>query len=196
MSGKQKGSRGRARENADLHAAVEASEAGQVVGSITPEIAATLRLNKSGAIVLNDSGLQHIEDRHGKEIRGLGFTDARAFVDAVLSDVSAVYDVDGSGRKYDLVSRAMTPQGRGMVRLEFAAAGERKGRLVIVTSSLKCWGFGVAHTDRVRGLCRDCHSDRGSRRRQPGKPAQGLFPYRKSGGRIRIRGFRISHLTA
>ncbi len=97
---------------------------GREVGSITPEIAATLRLNKPGTIVLNDIGLQHIEDRHGKEIRGLGFADARAFVDGVLANVSAVYDVDGSGRKYDLVSRAMTPQGRVMVRLEFAAEGD------------------------------------------------------------------------
>lgn len=97
---------------------------GRAVGSISPEIARTLRLDKPGAIVLDDIGLQHIEDRHGKEIRGLGFADARAFVDAVLADVSAVYDVDGGGRKYDLVSRTMTPQGRVMVRLEFAEKGD------------------------------------------------------------------------
>ena len=97
---------------------------GRAVGSISPEIARTLRLDKPGAIVLDDIGLQHIEDRHGKEIRGLGFADARAFVDAVLADVSAVYDVDGGGRKYDLVSRTMTPQGRIMVRLEFAEKGD------------------------------------------------------------------------
>lgn len=97
---------------------------GRAVGSISPEIASTLRLDKPGAIVLDDIGLQYIEDRHGKEIRGLGFADARAFVDAVLADVSAVYDVDGGGRKYDLVSRTMTPQGRVMVRLEFAETGD------------------------------------------------------------------------
>ena len=97
---------------------------GRAVGSISPEIARTLRLDKPGAIVLDDIGLQHIEDRHGKEIRGLGFADARAFVDAVLADVNAVYDVDGGGRKYDLVSRTMTPQGRVMVRLEFAETGD------------------------------------------------------------------------
>lgn len=97
---------------------------GRAVGSISPEIARTLHLDKPGAIVLDDIGLQHIEDRHGKEIRGLGFADARAFVDAVLADVSAVYDVDGGGRKYDLVSRTMTPQGRVMVRLEFAEKGD------------------------------------------------------------------------
>ena len=67
---------------------------GRAVGSISPEIARTLRLDKPGAIVLDDIGLQHIEDRHGKEIRGLGFADARAFVDAVLADVNAVYAVN------------------------------------------------------------------------------------------------------
>ena len=67
---------------------------GRAVGSISPEIARTLRLDKPGAIVLDDIGLQHIEDRHGKEIRGLGFADARAFVDAVLADVNAVYVVN------------------------------------------------------------------------------------------------------
>lgn len=97
---------------------------GRAVGSISPEIARTLRLDKPGAIVLDDIGLQHIEDRHGKEIRGLGFADARAFVDAVLADVNAVYAVNDGGRKYDLVSRAMLPQGRVMVRLEFARTGD------------------------------------------------------------------------
>ena len=97
---------------------------GREVGSIAPDIAARLRLDKPGPIVLDDTGLRHIEDRHGKELRGLGFADARAFVGFVLSRVDAVYDVDGNGRKYDLVSRAMTPQGRVMVRLEFAAEGD------------------------------------------------------------------------
>lgn len=97
---------------------------GRAVGSISPEIARTLRLDKPGAIVLDDIGLQHIEDRHGKDIRGLGFADARAFVDAVLADVNAVYAVNDGGRKYDLVSRAMLPQGRVMVRLEFARTGD------------------------------------------------------------------------
>ncbi len=97
---------------------------GVALGQVTREIAATLSLDKTGAIVLNDIGLQHIEDRHGGEIRALGFPDGREFVKFVLGNLDAVYDVDGNGRKYDLVSRAMRPQGRVMVRLEFAESGD------------------------------------------------------------------------
>ena len=97
---------------------------GREVGRVSPEIARTLRLDKPGSIVLDDKGLHHIEERHGKEICGLGFANARNFVDTVLGNVSAVYDVDGNGRKYDLVSRIMTPQDRVMIRLEFAESGD------------------------------------------------------------------------
>ncbi len=97
---------------------------GREVGRVSPEIARTLRLDKPGSIVLDDKGLHHIEERHGKEICGLGFANARDFVDRVLENVSAVYDVDGNGRKYDLVSRIMTPQDRVMIRLEFAESGD------------------------------------------------------------------------
>ena len=97
---------------------------GREVGSITPEIAARLHLDKPGPIVLDDTGLRHIEERHGEQIRGLGFADARSFVRFVLAQVDAVYDVDGKGRKYDVVTRAMTPMGRVMVRLEFAEEGD------------------------------------------------------------------------
>ena len=97
---------------------------GREVGRVSPEIARTLRLDKPGSIVLDDKGLHHIEERHRKEIRRLGFANARDFVDRVLENVSAVYDVDGNGRKYDLVSRIMTPQGRVMIRLEFAQSGD------------------------------------------------------------------------
>ena len=97
---------------------------GVALGQVTREIAATLSLDKTGAIVLNDLGLQHIEDRHGGEIRALGFPMGREFVKFVLGNLDAVYDVDGNGRKYDLVSRAMRPQGRVMVRLEFAESGD------------------------------------------------------------------------
>ena len=97
---------------------------GREVGSVTPEIAARLHLDKPGPIVLDDTGLRHIEERHGEQIRGLGFADARSFVRFVLAQVDAVYDVDGKGRKYDVVTRAMTPMGRVMVRLEFAEEGD------------------------------------------------------------------------
>lgn len=97
---------------------------GREVGVITEEIAATLALDKPGPIVLDDTGRQHVEERHGKEIRSLGFADAQEFISFVLSHVDAVYAVEGHSRKYDIVSRAMTPQGRVMVRLEFDAAGD------------------------------------------------------------------------
>ena len=97
---------------------------GREVGVITGEIAATLALDKPGPIVLDDTGRRHVEERHGKEIRSLGFADAQEFISFVLSHVDAVYAVEGHSRKYDIVSRAMTPQGRVMVRLEFDAAGD------------------------------------------------------------------------
>ena len=97
---------------------------GREVGVITEEIAATLALDKPGPIVLDDTGRRHVEERHGEEIRSLGFADAQEFISFVLSHVDAVYAVNGNSRKYDIVSRAMTPQGRVMVRLEFDAAGD------------------------------------------------------------------------
>lgn len=81
-----------------------AARNGHEVGRIHPEIAQTLRLGKPGSIWLDDIGTEHIEERHGAEIRGLGFNSVRDFVDFVLGSVNAVYAVDGSGRKYDLVS--------------------------------------------------------------------------------------------
>ncbi len=53
----------------------------------------------------------------------MGFADGREFVNFVLENLDAVYEVDGK-RKYDLVSRARTPQGRVMIRLEFAENGD------------------------------------------------------------------------
>ena len=97
---------------------------GKPVGQVTPEIAATLRMNKPGVIVLDDIGLQHIEERHGKEIRSLGFPNGREFVGFVLGNLDAVYAVNDGGRKYDLISRAMRQHGRVMIRLEFAESGD------------------------------------------------------------------------
>ena len=97
---------------------------GKPVGQVTPEIAVTLRMNKPGVIVLDDIGLQHIEERHGKEIRSLGFPDGREFVGFVLGNLDAVYAVNDGGRKYDLISRAMRQHGRVMIRLEFAESGD------------------------------------------------------------------------
>lgn len=97
---------------------------GLVVGEVTQEIAEKLHLNKPGRIVLDDKGVQHIEEEHGQQIRSLGFSGPQAFVEAVLDNVTAVYAVKDNRRKYDLVSTIMQPYGRVMVRLEFDATGD------------------------------------------------------------------------
>ncbi|MDE7240993.1 MAG: hypothetical protein K2N62_03795, partial [Desulfovibrio sp.] len=97
---------------------------GAEIGAVSPLIAKALHLQKPGEIVLDDVGREHIEKRHGKEIRQLGFENAQEFVSFVLENLDAVYDVDGNGRKYDFVSRARSPQGRVMLRLEFAPEGD------------------------------------------------------------------------
>lgn len=97
---------------------------GLVVGEVTQEMAETLHLNKPGRIVLDDKGVQHIEEEHGQQIRDLGFSGPQAFVEAVLDNVTAVYAVKDNRRKYDLVSTIMQPYGRVMVRLEFDATGD------------------------------------------------------------------------
>ncbi|WP_346666610.1 hypothetical protein [uncultured Mailhella sp.] len=63
---------------------------GKPVGEVTPEIAATLQLNKLGAIVLDETGIQHNRDRHGKELSSMGFS-PEEFVDYVLRNFDAVY---------------------------------------------------------------------------------------------------------
>ena len=95
----------------------------RVVGAITKEMAATLRLNKPGDIILDAKGIEHIEERHGAEIRQAGFAGAREFVNHVLDTVSAIYATESS-RKYDLVARASEKSGRVLVRLEFEQAGD------------------------------------------------------------------------
>lgn len=92
-----------------------------VVGYVSPEIASTLRLNKPGEIMLDEERVQHIEQRHGKEIRAAGFADAETFVNHVLKNIEAVYQA-GSNRKYDLVAKQGTPWQRVIVRLEFDSA--------------------------------------------------------------------------
>ena len=102
----------------------EEEPAPQIVGEIDDEIAQTLPLKKKGKIVLDNEGLQHIEDRHGKELRGLGFKGGRDFVDYVLENKDAVYAVPKVTRKYDIVSRVRKPQSRVMIRLEFSENGD------------------------------------------------------------------------
>lgn len=94
-----------------------------VVGYVSPEIASTLRLNKPGEIMLDEERVQHIEQRHGKEIRAAGFADAEAFVNHVLKNIDAVYQAD-SNRKYDLIAVQPATWKRVVIRLEFDSRGD------------------------------------------------------------------------
>lgn len=94
-----------------------------VVGYVSPEIASTLRLNKPGEIMLDEERVQHIEQRHGKEIRAAGFADAETFVNHVLKNIDAVYQAD-SNRKYDLIAVQPATWKRVVIRLEFDSRGD------------------------------------------------------------------------
>ncbi len=94
-----------------------------VVGYVSPEIASTLRMNKPGEIMLDEERVQHIEQRHGKEIRAAGFADAEAFVNHVLKNIDAVYQAD-SNRKYDLIAVQPATWKRVVIRLEFDSRGD------------------------------------------------------------------------
>lgn len=94
-----------------------------VVGYVSPEIASTLRLDKPGEIMLDEERVQHIEQRHGKEIRAAGFADAEAFVNHVLKNIDAVYQAD-SNRKYDLIAVQPATWKRVVIRLEFDSRGD------------------------------------------------------------------------
>ena len=96
---------------------------GRAVGSISPEIARTLRLDKPGAIVLDDIGLQHIEDRHGGQIRERGFDSVASFVDYVLRKFDALYE-GNQNNSYELVCREQEPFKKVTVKLQFERVGE------------------------------------------------------------------------
>ena len=93
------------------------------VGEITPEIAEKLNLNKPGDIVLDRNALDHIEERHGKELRSAGFKDARELVSYVMDNIDAVYQGNTS-RKYEVVAKAKEPHSRAVIRLEFSPNGD------------------------------------------------------------------------
>lgn len=93
-----------------------------VVGYVSPEIASTLRLNKPGEIVLDKEGLQHIEERHGDEIRDAGFTNAQEFVQDTLSNIAAVYQ-GKDNQSYELISVSDKLNKRAIIRLQFSPDG-------------------------------------------------------------------------
>ena len=93
-----------------------------VVGYVSPEIASTLRLNKPGEIVLDKEGLQHIEERHGDELRDAGFTNAQEFVQDTLSNIAAVYQ-GKDNQSYELISVSDKLNKRAIIRLQFSPDG-------------------------------------------------------------------------
>ena len=56
-----------------------------------------------GKIVCDEEAYAHIWSRHKKELQGLGYESAKAFVDETLANADAVYAAKNSG--YDLVAR-------------------------------------------------------------------------------------------
>lgn len=92
------------------------------MGYVSPEIASTLRLNKPGEIVLDKEGLQHIEERHGDEIRDAGFTNAQEFVQDTLSNIAAVYQ-GKDNQSYELISVSDKLNKRAIIRLQFSPDG-------------------------------------------------------------------------
>ena len=96
---------------------------GREVGSIAPDIAARLRLDKPGPIVLDDTGLRHIEDRHGDQIRASGFSSVPEFVNFVLTYFDALYE-GNQNNSYELVCREKEPFKKITVKLQFERVGE------------------------------------------------------------------------
>ena len=101
---------------------IEYPDGGKPVGEVTPEIAATLQLNKPGVIVLDDTGIQHIRDRHGKELSSMGFT-PEEFVDYVLRNFDAVY-AGNTNNSYQLACVFDKPKKRVIIKLKFEEVGE------------------------------------------------------------------------
>ena len=97
-------------------------DGGKPVGEVTPEIAATLQLNKPGAIVLDETGIQHIRDRHGKELSSMGFS-PEEFVDYVLRNFDAVY-AGNTNNSYQLACVVDNPKKRVIIKLKFEEVGE------------------------------------------------------------------------
>ena len=102
---------------------IEYPDGGKPVGEVTPEIAATLQLNKPGVIVLDDTGIQHIEDRHGEQLRQKGFKTIEDFVSYVLDNFDAVY-LGNQNNSYELVCRGNEPFPKVTIKLKFENVGE------------------------------------------------------------------------
>jgi hypothetical protein len=98
---------------------------GEVVGSVTPEIARILAVDGSmpaGNIMLTKKDLTHIEERHGKQIRDAGFQDIKSFLNFVLGNVDAVYEGNKAVR-FVLVARQIKPFGQVVIGLKYNGSG-------------------------------------------------------------------------
>jgi len=78
----------------DANDFIEAPGGGIDYGEITPEMSKAMR-RQAGKIRLQRGdesfGLQHIEQRHGKEIREAGFASVEEFVSGAVSDIEAIW---------------------------------------------------------------------------------------------------------
>jgi Inorganic Pyrophosphatase len=83
---------------------VKASDASDNFGRITPEIGGEIR-REAAPIRLREGneteGLRHIEQRHGDDIRALGYPDAASFVEDVARNFDTIYQ--GKGKTLALV---------------------------------------------------------------------------------------------
>ena len=67
--------------------------------------------------------MQHIEDRHGGQIRERGFDSVASFVDYVLRKFDALYE-GNQNNSYELVCREQEPFKKVTVKLQFERVGE------------------------------------------------------------------------
>ena len=104
---------------------VSAPDGGEDYGEVPSSVAATWG-GKAGPIRLlpgdKYSGAEHIERRHGDQIRGLGFKGVEDFVNHVVSNFNAVYA--GSGRAVILTVRGDRPWKAASIKMEYNPEGD------------------------------------------------------------------------
>ena len=102
-----------------------APDEGKEYGEMPASVAATWG-GKAGPIRLlpgdKYSGAEHIERRHGDQIRGLGFKGVEDFVSHVVSNFNAVYA--GSGRAVILTVRGDRPWKAASIKMEYNPEGD------------------------------------------------------------------------
>ena len=123
-----------------------------------------------GAVRLRRCDLEHIEARHGEEIRGLGFDGAIAFVSETLSRANAIYQ----GHGIALIAADIEPKPNRGAILELQPAKDESGDHYAVKSALP---LRVGYLDgKRRLLMRDgliAHRFPGSETFRPSLGAEG-----------------------